>query len=310
MVVSWPIKAMSVASFLLISLFAFSGCDFLDILLTPAHNPLLDEDCKPIEGTFDEGWQEYSVFDPTIPTASQSVEAQAYHAQAAEIAQLSADVFILKRDYEIVNEAIGELQQYRVQLAAGHKANLIKTTVRMAYITYQAMDSAHGTGKLYSEFLAEGAESGVQAVGKAIKLGRAVTPANSRIAINTESVEGKVANVASTGWVETMASLGDPKEVAQEMLQATKDQVMPGAELSDKELAILRLEYLELKKVDQLIQRSNQENFNRLWEIRAKEARIGVLKDALWELETREKALVKRDLVSECKMAKRLSEKK
>ena len=157
--------------------------------------------------------------DSAIPAESRSVDGQTYFSKESEITKLSAEVFALKRDYEVVNALIAELQQYNIQLKAGHKANLIKTTVRMAYITYQTIDSAKGTGKLYSEFLTEGAESGVELTGKVIKLARAVTPGESSIAINTKTLDGKVKDVALTGWVEAMASMGDPKEVAQEMLQ-------------------------------------------------------------------------------------------
>ncbi|MFH1133111.1 MAG: hypothetical protein V1735_01340 [Nanoarchaeota archaeon] len=288
---------------LVLALVIFTGCELLD-LFTYRPNPLLDEDCRVIPEKFNAGWKKYSDLDATIPVGSRSPEAQTFHAQETEIAQLSADVFSMKRDYEVVNELVGELRQYHSQLKAGHKANLIKTTVRMAYITYQTIDSAKGTGKLYSEFLTEAEKNGVKVIGKAIKLARSVSQKNTSYSLNTNTLQGKVNDVARTGWVETLASFGDPKDVALEMLETTKGHVLPSAELEPEELDILRREHLEIKKVDQLIQQSVKANFDRLWQIRDKEARISKLQAELWESEMKEKDRVKDALVSECKRNK------
>lgn len=301
-------KALVVILLLTIVSISLIGCEILDLFI-PKQNPLLDENCRPIPEKFNAEWKKYSDIDSAIPAESRSIEGQEYFTKESEIATLSAEVFTLKRDYEVVNALIAELQQYHVQLKAGHKANLIKTTVRMAYITYQTIDSAKGTGKLYSEFLTEGAESGVELTGKAIKLARAVTPGESSIAINTKTLDGKVKDVALTGWVEAMASMGDPKEVAQEMINSASSHILPNAELSDQELSILRREHLEIKRIDQLIQESNKANLDRLWTIRGKEAQIEKLKGELWEAEMKEKDRVREMLVSECKRNKKISGK-
>jgi len=284
----------------LFSFLSLFGCELLD-LFSYQQNPLLDSECRPIPDKFNAGWKKYSDFDYRIPVNERSYEAKQFNTAEEKIAKLAGEVAILKRDYEIEKEAIQSLKEYRIALRAGHKANLIKTTVRMSYITYKAMDSAKGTGKLYSEFLSGSISTGVEAVGKAIKIGRAIVPPKSSIAIDTSTIEGKVKDVRTTGWVETLASIDDPKEVVTEVMKATQGHVVPSAELTPKELKILRQEHLELKRVDKVIQLSTKANTDRLWKYRGKEQEITYLKADLWEWEIKEKGRVRGMLVEECK---------
>ena len=113
-----------------------------------------------------------------------------------------------------------------------------------------------------------------------------------------------VNDVARTGWVETLASYGDPKDVAVEMLKGAKGHDLD-VKLSDAELAILRGEKQELDRVAQTIAAATQANLNRLWQIRAKEAEITKLKSSLWDYEMDEKERVRGMLITECEEQKK-----
>ena len=290
-------------AFSILSLVLLSGCEILD-LFASKQNPLLDENCNIIPEKFNAGWKKYSDFDYRIDPETRSPGARQFHEAQQKIATLGAEVTILKRDYEIEKGAIKAIQDYQRALKAGHKANLIKTTVRMSYVTYKVMESAVGTGKLYSEFLTNSIGTGIEVIGKAIKIGRAITPPNSSIAIKTKTIEGKATDVAVTGWVETMASFTDPKNVVTEVMKKTQGHTVPNGKMTDKELDILRQESEELKRVDKVIQLSTKANLDRLWKYRGKEAEINVLESKLWEYEHNEKDRVKHILVAECKRDK------
>ena len=287
----------------IISLILFSGCEILD-LFASKQNPLLDEDCKIIPDKFNTGWKKYSDFDYRIDPETRSNEARKFHEAQQEIAKLGAEVTILKRDYEIEKEAIKALQEYQREVKAGHKANLIKVVVRMSYITYKVMDSAKGTGKLYSEFLTNSIGTGIEVIGKAIKIGRALTLPNSSISLNTTTIEGKAKDVAITGWVETMASYGNPKDIVISVMKKTQGHTVPKAKLTPEELDILRQESEELKRLDKVIQLSTKANLDRLWEYRGKEAEITILESKLWDYEHDEKDRVRAMLIAECKRDK------
>ena len=290
-------------AFSILILISLSGCELLD-LFASKQNPLLDEDCNIIPDKFNAGWKKYSDFDYRIDPETRSPGARQFHEAQQKIAKLGAEVTILKRDYEIEKEAIKAIQDYQRALKAGHKANLIKTTVRMSYVTYKVMESAVGTGKIYSEFLTNSIDTGIEVIGKAIKIGKALTPPNSSIAIKTKTIEGKATDVVATGWVETLASYGNPKDVVIEVMKKTKDHSVPNGKLTSEELDILRQEAEELKRVDKVIQLSTKVNLDRLWEYRGKEAEINILESSLWDYEQDEKDRVRDMLVAECERDK------
>jgi hypothetical protein len=298
--VFWALLGFSIIIF---SFFSLTGCDdFLKDIFTPTRNPMLDENCNIITEKFNEDWRKYSEFDPVVPPDSRGIESQKYFKVLEDLANLDLEIFELQRDYDIEQEAINSLIEYRAALIAGHKANLIKTTLRMTYLTYDAMDSIKGSGKAYADLLTSSASTGIEVLGKIVKIGRSITPSSSSIAINTKTLEGKAASVATSGIVETMASYGDPAKVAKSIVdKARRETFNSDIKLSDEELNILRKEHLELKMVDTVLQLSNKANFDRIWQIREKQAKMDKLQSDLVDMEDGEKEKIKEALIAECK---------
>ncbi len=287
-------------SFFVISFLFLSGCE-IDDLFGPKINPLLNSDCTVSPDKFDSGWQKYSDFDYRIESATRSYDARKFHEAQVKIVKLGSEVVILKRDYEITKEEIKASQQYQKALKAGHKANLIKATVRMAYITYKVALSAKGTGELGSKILTSSLDSGIKVIGSAIKVGRDLVPPDSGIALDTSTIEGKIADVEATGWVEVMANFGDPAAVVTEVMKKTQGHIVPSAKLTTEELNILQKENRKLKSIDKEMAITIAKNLNRLDTYRKKEAEINRLESSLWEYEQNEKDRVKNMLMNECK---------
>ncbi len=281
----------------LVCLFFLTGCNFN---LGPKINPLLNSDCS-VSDKFDDDWVKYSDFDYRIEPETRNYGARMFHEAQVKIVTLGSEVTILKRDYAIGKVKVKTAQDYQKALKAGHKANLIKTIVRMSYITYKVVASAKGTGELGSKILTNSLDSGIQVVGAAIKVGRDLIPPDSGIALDTSTIEGKAADVEATGWVEVMASFGKPEEVVKELMKKAQGHIVPDAKLTTEELNILKKENQRLKTVDKEIALETAKNLKRLQTYRNKEAEINKLESSLWEYEQNEKDRVKNMLVDECK---------
>lgn len=296
-------RRLLLASVLVLSLVLFAGCEFFFGPSGISPDDPYDADCN-LKEEYHKDWQKYSDFDYRIDPASRSYEAQQYYKAVERIAQVSGEIYTLERDMAIEEDMKRALIEYKTSLVRGHKQNLIKAYLRLSFYTADITWQNAVAGKGYAELLTGPALSGLQLAGESLKLINSYTPATSSLAIDTSMVEGKVNDVARTGWMETIASIEkSPQKIPQEMATKSIRYVMgvPDPSLSDKDIGILRQEHLELKRIDNLVQDADKRNFERLWQVRALEAEKNALEGTLFDLEYDEKDRVDAMLIGECK---------
>ena len=113
---------------------------------------------------------------------------------------------------EIDRLARVELKNYKQALVKNIKTNLLKSFWRLAWITYDNIQSNRTMNGSFEKIF--DLESHMESIAAYVKIVRNVTPADSAIAINTETIKGKVKNVGLSTALDAIESVGDPVTVA------------------------------------------------------------------------------------------------
>jgi hypothetical protein len=263
----------------------------------------LENDCNIKEGEFASEWQKYSDFDDRIPYESRSWEVQNYLKAQEKLINLKVENFKLQRDMEIDRQIRIEAREFRKRLVENQRNNLIKATIRMIYLTYTTVKAGSSAGKSFEKFLT-GSEVLVRAGGLLSTI-KTVIPNDSRLAIDTNSIGGKVTNIGLSTALAAMENLGNPKDIATTFMTESRNSVMPSANLSDDEIAILRDHYIVKKHVDFAIADSYEVNKQRRKQVIANNQEIAKLNAEIAAWETAEKARVKDLLKYQCEENKK-----
>lgn len=268
----------------------------------------LTNDCAIDEAAFAAEWRKYSDIDSRIPADSRSWEAKNLLSAQEKLIKLKADNFVLQRDMEIDRQIRLEAREYREKLVQNQKSNLIKALIRMTYLTYTTIKSGSSAGQSFEKFLT-GSEVLARA-GGLLNTVKTVIPNDSRLAIDTSSIGGKAANVGLSTAISALENLGDPTEVAKTFMTESRNSVMPSANLSDEEIAILRDHYIVKKHIDFALAESYEVNKQRRKQVNENNRQIAQLEAeaAAWEAE--EKSRVREMLVSQCEREKKSYEDK
>jgi hypothetical protein len=126
------------------------------------------------------------------------------------------------------------------------------------------------------------------------------TPKEASVAIDTSNAQGKIADVAATGWLEAASSLGNPVDTAKEMIKTGSGHIIPSADITPEEVEILRQQHLKNKEIDRIIEESllkQAEMMKRLTKL--EEAQPG-LEQQLIRWDSGEKQRVRASLIGEC----------
>ena len=267
----------------------------------------LNADCSIDQAEFDQEWLKYSDLDDRIPLKKRSYEAQQYAETAQRIIDLGLKSFNTQAVMELDAHARRELREYRNALVRNQRNNLVKAFIRLAYITYDTAAGTPGLGKgarglapSYGKLFSEEATA-LEKLGGALKVAQGLTPKDSRFALNTKEVTGKVEAVGLSGVLDALESLGNPREwgkgVAQEVIKQT---IVPSADLTDEEIGILREQHLNERLLDEILQESYRLNSDRRNVVKQLEMAIDSLEDDLREWEEKEKQRVEQDLEAGC----------
>jgi len=134
---------------------------------------------------------------------------------------------------------------------------------------------------------------------------RALSPGNSKLAINTDSIAGKLKSTGLSAALDAVESLGDPQAVAQTIFSSTAEQLLPStAELSEEEVEILRSQALDKRKLDDVLQESYRVNSDRRRQVETLPAENKSLDAELQRWEQAEKERVARELEAAWKAKK------
>lgn len=113
-----------------------------------------------------------------------------------ELVQTVAEKAELQYETELLRQQLADVKEYKAALVDNLRDNLVKATLRLAYVTYSQVDGAKGSGKAFGEMLTSAAS--VKGLGTAMKTVQSVIPGDSRLAIDTNTVGGKVKAPAGT----------------------------------------------------------------------------------------------------------------
>jgi hypothetical protein len=246
---------------------------------------------------FDREWRRYSDINDLLAFESRSLDAQHYQEALEEIREARVEVARLKALVELGRQNRLAVLDYNRALKAGHKANLLRTFFRMAWITYNTVGGPAGRREFagmqkgLTKLLFEGGRN-VPTIARAMSLVKKLVPKQySKVPGNS----GKVVTIGLDATIEYFQALWDTpdelfyKVVAKIMETAGKEYVPVGAELSDQELDILRNEHIELRHLEMAIEEIDALDAEHTSQIEALEAQIAAAQGKTGDAEQRER---------------------
>ncbi len=285
-----------------------------------ADDQIIQNDGSVNKRIFDLEWRKYSDIDERIPLQSRSWEAQQYQASLEEITAAKLEITRLMALMELDRQARLAMRDYQQALTRGLHANLVKSFIRLTWITYNTIGGPTGkqgmieTGTNLGEFIAE-------------PFGKMFLTEASKIALfaRTASIvkkvvpkqysklpggEGKVVNVGVDAMLATLRNIdqGSPDKFAinvtagimktGEELYTTTDATDPN--FSPAELEILRKQRENLELFKGMVAASYKLNEERQARIEALESQIADAQKraAEWEKQEKERILAKIQLES------------
>ena len=268
----------------------------------------LNSDCTINQEQFDAEWKKYSDIDLRIPVQSRSWEAQGVVKTHEQILNLKVANFQLERDMEIDRQIRLEARAYKNALVKNIKQNLIKATIRLAYTTYKTIESGYNAGQSFKTFLTS--TKTLARAGGLLSTVKTLVPKGSKIAIDTKTITGKIANVGIETAYQAMEALGNPKDIAIKFMKETQKVIVPSADLTPEEINILRDQHITKQFVDFAIAESYKDNAKKRAQITANENKIKQLEAKVATWEVKEKERVKNMLEESCKQQKAQYEQK
>ncbi|HLC94872.1 MAG TPA: hypothetical protein VJH89_00140 [Patescibacteria group bacterium] len=256
-----------------------------------------EKQCLPAD--FEQAWKKYSDMDDTIPVNERSYEAKQHFEKLTKVVENTKEIFLLERDMEIDRQARLALKEYKTALVNNIKTNLLKAFWRLAWITYDNIQSGRASGGTFEKMydlpsLGEGMAAYLKTV-------RSVTPGDSVIAINTENLSGKVKNVGLSVALDALESVGDPVAVATTLISESVKQTFGLADITQEEIKILEEQHLKNRLLDDIVQESYRQNRERRLRVMALKADNEILKMEMNDLENKERERVRENIVDSCK---------
>ncbi len=256
-------------------------------------------ECQQAERDFANDWMKFSDFDNRIPVSEASSEVQQYDRVLDEIGDLIMQVYELETQMQLQAEYRLELRAYKDALVQNIKTNLLKAFWRLSYVTYVTIDGAKGAGGSVEKLL-DPADV-VQTLGAGMKLVQANAPGHIKeLQVSDGSIQGKLKSIRFNASLEVMESMGDPSAVVQQVMKDVKGAVVPSADISPEEVAILRTQHLDNKAVDAALAESYAESTQLRGQIWTIEAVIANKYNELQDWKAKEYERVQLGLLKQC----------
>jgi len=252
---------------------------------------------------FESDWKKFSDFDPVIPVNEASYEVQQYDRVLDEIAAMIVEAHALEYDMEIDREIRLELREYKRALVQNIRSNITKAVFRLAWVTYNTVQGAKGTAGSYGKLL--NPDNVVEGVGAGLKVIQAHIPSHEKgLQFDTSKTTGKIKSTAWNATLETLESVADPKAIAVQALKDVRAAVVPGPNITEAEVAILREQHLKNKEVDRVLADSYALNAMRRVQLLELEAHIAEKYNELQTWKSKEYIRVKSLIMDNCEEEK------
>lgn len=257
-------------------------------------------ECKQAEKDFNRDWKKFSDFDERIPISEASNEVQQYDRVLDEIGGLIAEVYELETQMQLQAEYRKELRVYKDALVQNIKTNLLKAFWRLSYVTYTTTKGAMGQEGSIRKVLDPASQ--IEVLGAGMKLVQANTPGHVKeLQVSDGTIKGKLKSIRFNASLEIIESAGDPSAVVQQVMKDVKGAVVPSADISPEEIAILRTQHLDNNAVDAALAESYAESTAMRGQIFTLEAKIANKYNELQEWKAKEYQRVQLGLLEQCK---------
>ena len=257
------------------------------------------EESQCLPGDFNMSWKKYSDLDERIPVSDRSYEAKQYAETVAKMIDKTREIFLLRRDMEIDRQARLEVKQYKQALVQNIKTNLLKSFWRLAWITYDNIQSGRASNGTFEKMY--DLPSHMESLASYLKTVRSITPNDSVIAINTDSIKGKAKSVGLSTVLDAVEAVGDPVTTATTLVSETVKQTFGSADITPEEVEILKNQHLRSKLLDNIIAESYARNIERRLQTEGLKAELENLKSQAADWESKEKDRTREELVKSCK---------
>lgn len=255
-------------------------------------------ECQEALKNIETDWEKYSDFDDRLGS-DVSYEVQQFNQTMDEIAALVVEAQAIEYDMEIDRQVRLTLREYKQALVQNIKVNLLKAFWRLSYVTYTTIKGAEGTAGSLGKML--NPDTVVEGVGAGLKVIQAHIPPGAKdYQIDTDTTAGKIKSIAWNATLETIESVGNPKDIAVQLMKDTRGAVLPSPNISDEEVAILRTQHLSNKAVDAALAESYAINAERRVKLAELEKQITDKYNKLQEWKHKEFQRVKANLEDQC----------
>jgi len=267
--------------------------------VAPEKSDAEKRECREALENIDKDWEKYSDFDGRFGT-DVSWEVQQFNKLLNEVADLVAQAHQLEYDMEVDRQVRLSLREYKQALVLNIKTNLLKAFWRLTYVTYTTVKGAQGTHGSLTKML--NPESVAEGVGAGLKVIQAHIPPNAKdYQIDTSTTAGKIKSIAWNATLETIESVGNPKDIAIQFAKDARGASIPSPNISDKEIGILRDQHMGNQAVDTALAESYAVNAKRRAELARIEAKITKKYNEMQRWKHKEYQRVKGNLEDQCK---------
>ena len=285
-------------------IFAIIFLFFIININTFAQEEVINKNCELNWDIFNRDWKKYSDIDERfsfdeLELSARSWETQQYYTSKEKIIDLKLQIYFLKRDMEIDRQMRLELRDYKHRLVHNIKVNLLKSFWRMAYITYDTIKTAKGVGRSYAKAITS-AEV-IPKIGSSLKVLQGLKPKKPLSEKNQNDITSKIKSVSVKGALEAIESLADPAATGKAVFDETVKQILPSADLTKEEIALLKEQHEDNNLLTAILEESYRFNQERRKQVQQLEEQVKQLEEEHLRWEAEEKQRVADMLVDSCK---------
>jgi len=226
-------------------------------------NSGINDDCSVNESVFDKQWLKYSDVDSLIELKSRSPEAKKVQSISDELRTNYADMLTAEFNLEIERQKRIEIKNIKKLLVRNIKNNLLKSFMRLTYVTYDVINNAYGN-KGSIEAILDKSTAGLQIITSYIKMHKSLS-LKSKTEQTTNTIYDSVKGIANSNALEALDSVLDPKKMATNLINDLQKEAFDvvktedkwdDANLSEADFKILKDQYNKNRDFDIALQES------------------------------------------------------
>lgn len=223
----------------------------------------INDDCSVNESVFEKQWLKYSDVDSLIELKNRSPEAKKVQSIADELRTNSAEVLTAEFNLEIERQKRIEIKNIKKLLVRNIKNNVLKSFMRLTYVTGDVIYNAYGN-KGSIETILEKSTAGLQILTSYIKMQKSLS-LESKMEKTTKTIYDRIDGVVNSSALEDLGSVLDPKKMATNLINNLQKEAFDiiktedkwdDANLTEADFKILKDQYTKNRDFDVALQES------------------------------------------------------